>query len=198
MEKTIALESMIVNNVNDSIQSTVRKERKKLFGFIRSRVGNEADAEDIMQDVFYRFVSTMQSDPVESITSWLFKVAKNRIIDWYRRRKSISYDEMIVFEIENNYDLYLPIHFEDVLFDPIENPDELYFRSTIWPLLSEALDELPDEQSEVFIMNELEGKSFKEIKEITGESINTLISRKRYAIMHLRERLENLYEEFFQ
>lgn len=198
MEQTIAIENMIVNNINESIQSTVRKERKKLFGFIRSRVGNEADAEDILQDVFYRFVSTMQSDPIESITSWLFKVARNRIIDWYRRSKSVSFDEMIAFDIENDEATYLPLLLDDVLFDPVENPDELYFRSTIWPLLSEALDELPDEQSEVFIMNELEGKSFKEIEEITGEPVNTLISRKHYAILHLRDRLEDLYEEFFQ
>ena len=121
--------------------------------------------------------------------SWLFRAARNRIIDWYRKRKA---DPFSTLDLEES----LPVRLEEILFDPEVDPDTLFARSRVWTELSDALDELPDRQREVFVLHELEGKSFKEIAEITGEPVNTLLSRKRYAILTLRERLQDLYDEF--
>jgi RNA polymerase sigma factor (sigma-70 family) len=195
MEQTFSIYPDAVEIRNDSIQNTVRKERGKLLKFIRNRVANDEDAEDILQDVFYQFVNVMQIDNIEKAASWLFKVAGNKITDWYRKNKPISLDRLNGFGIDDEN--LIPLNLEDILYDPIEDPDMLYLRSTVWPMLSDALNDLPDEQREVFIMHELEDKSFKEISELTGVPVNTLLSRKRYAILFLREKLEDLYEEFF-
>jgi len=174
---------------NAAIRQTVQRERKRLGEFIRRRVGNEADAEDILQDVFTQLASSYSvADPIEQMTAWLFRVARNRIIDWYRKKRPEPMPE-------NFGDRDAPLNLEDILFDPRENPDRVYARSLVWTELADALDELPEEQRDVFVMHELEGKSFKEIAEITGEPLNTLLSRKRYAVLHLRERLQELYEE---
>jgi RNA polymerase sigma factor (sigma-70 family) len=170
--------------------ATFRSERKRLFDFIRSRVRNEADAEDILADVFYQLISSYSiTEPIEKITSWLLTVARNKIIDWYRKRKPESI-------WQDSKDTSLPLNLEEILYDPRQNPDVLYTRSLVWTELADALDELPDEQKEVFVMHELEGRSFKEIAEITGEPVNTLLSRKRYAVLFLREKLQELYDEF--
>ena len=177
---------------NAAIRQTVQRERKRLGDFIRRRVGNEADAEDILQDVFTQLASSYSvADPIEQMTAWLFRVARNRIIDWYRKKRPEPMPE-------NFGDRDAPLNLEDILFDPRENPDRVYARSLVWTELADALDELPEEQRDVFVMHELEGKSFKEIAEITGEPLNTLLSRKRYAVLHLRERLQELYEELNQ
>jgi RNA polymerase sigma factor (sigma-70 family) len=171
-----------------------RSERKRLFDFIRRRVRTEADAEDILADVFYQMVASYSvTEPIEKITSWLLTVARNKIIDWYRKRKSESFRQR-----EDDYapTQNLPLNLEDILFDPGQNPDVLYERSMLWTELADALDDLPDEQRDVFVMHELEGISFKEIAEITGEPVNTLISRKRYAVLYLREALQELYDDF--
>lgn len=149
-----------------------------------------------MQDVLYQFFNTTRTEAIENTTAWLYRVAGNKIIDWYRKRKTLSLEQINSMHNESDED-NIPLHLEDMLFDPKENPDVLYLRSTVWPLLADTLDELPEEQKEVFVMNELEGKSFKEISELTGISINTLLSRKRYAMLYLREQLADLYEEFF-
>jgi len=172
-----------------TIEQAVHAERKRLFDFIRRRVRNEADAEDILQDVFYQLVTSYSlTEPIERLTSWLFTVARNKVIDWYRKRRpeALPADED---------DPSAPLNLEDILFDPKENPDEVYARSLVWTELAEALDELPEEQREVFVLHELEGRSFKEIAELTGEPINTLLSRKRYAVLFLREQLKELYDE---
>ena len=175
---------------NVAVESTIRTERKRLFDFIRRRVQTEEDAEDILQDVFYQFVTSYSvTEPIEKLTSWLFTVARNKIIDWYRKRRAHTSS----FNIEGEDG---PLTLEDILFDPTQKPDEVYARSLVWTELADALDELPEEQREVFVMHELEGKSFKEIAEITGEPMNTLLSRKRYAVLNLRERLQELYNEF--
>lgn len=175
---------------NASTEVAVRNERKRLFDFIRRRVGSEEDAEDILQDVFYQLVASYSvTEPIEKVTSWLFAVARNRIIDWYRKQKPAR------ATIEDKQ-TGGPLNLEDVLFDPTQNPDEVYARSVVWTELAEALDELPEEQRDVFVMHELEGRSFKEMAEMTGESVNTLLSRKRYAVLHLRESLQELYDEF--
>jgi RNA polymerase sigma factor (sigma-70 family) len=172
-----------------------RSERKRLFDFIRRRVRTEADAEDILADVFYQMVASYSvTEPIEKVTSWLLTVARNKIIDWYRKRKPESFRQR---EDESALPSNLPLNLEDILFDPGQNPDVLYERSQLWTELADALEDLPVEQRDVFIMHELEGISFKEIAEITGEPVNTLLSRKRYAVLYLREALQELYDEFY-
>ena len=148
------------------------------------------DAEDILQDVFYQLVTSYSvTEPIEKLTAWLFTVARNKIIDWYRKQKPVTLTS------DGNED-GTALTLEDILFDPKENPDEVYARSLVWTELADALDELPEEQRVVFVMHELEGRSFKEIAELTGEPVNTLLSRKRYAVLFLREKLQELYDEF--
>jgi RNA polymerase sigma factor (sigma-70 family) len=170
-------------------EQAVVAERRRLLEFIRRRVRNEADAEDIVQDVMYQFVASYSlTEPIEELTRWLFTVARNKVIDWYRKHRPTSLTEK-----ENTPSG--PLTLEEILFDPRENPDELYHRSFIWTELADALDDLPEAQRSVFVMHELEGRSFKEIATLTGESINTLLSRKRYAVSALREALQELYDE---
>ncbi len=172
-----------------TIDHTVRSERKRLLDFIRKRVRNQTDAEDILQDVFYQLATSYSvTEPIEKMTAWLFTVARNKIIDWYRKRRPDALPA-------SDDDPAAPLNLEEILFDPRQNPDQVYARSMVWSELSEALDELPEEQRNVFVMHELEGRSFKEIAEITGEPLNTLLSRKRYAVLFLREQLQELYEE---
>ncbi len=175
----------------DKLESTVRSERGRLFDFIRRRVRNEEDAEDILQDVFYQLAANDSvTEPIEQLTSWLFTVARNKIIDWYRKKKP---DPLPVGQSEDEEGLML----SDLLMDPRQNPDDVYARSLLWTEFTDALEELPDNQREVFVMHEFEGRSFKEIAELTGEPVNTLISRKRYAVLFLREQLRELYEQLF-
>jgi RNA polymerase sigma factor (sigma-70 family) len=172
------------------VERTIRAERKRLFDFIRSKVRSSADAEDILQDVFYQLLTSYSvAEPIERLTAWLFTVARNRVIDWYRKRRTASLQSPLPGEAD------LPPTLEDILFDPSQNPEELYFRSLVWTELADSLDELPDEQRQVFVMHELEGKSFREIAKETGQPMNTLLSRKRYAVLYLRTRLEQLYSE---
>ena len=172
------------------IERTTHQERERLLGFIKKRVRNDSDAEDIVQDVFYQFaMSYSVTEPIEKVTAWLFRVARNKVIDWYRRRhlKTVSLETR---------DDEGPLTLEEILFDTGQDPDKLYARSVVWTELADALEELPEEQREVFVLHELEGKSFKEIADLTGEPVNTLLSRKRYAVLYLRERLQDLYDEF--
>ena len=172
-----------------TLDRTMRAERKRLFDFIRKRVRNQADAEDILQDVFYQLVSSYSvTEPIEKLTAWLFTVARNKIIDWYRKRRP---DALPSAEDDPSS----PINLEEILFDPAQNPDRVFERSLVWVELADALDELPEEQRDVFVKHELEGRTFREIAEITGEPLNTLLSRKRYAVLFLRERLQELYNE---
>ncbi|MFZ4619460.1 MAG: RNA polymerase sigma factor [Bacteroidota bacterium] len=184
----IALEKQ--PHMHQAAEQTFRTERKRLFDFIRRRVRTNEDAEDIMEDVFFQLLSSASvTEPIEKMTSWLFTVARNKVIDWYRKKRP----ESLPRDLD---DPSLPLNLEDILYDPTQNPDQVYARSLVWTELAEALDELPEEQKQVFVMHELEGKSFKEIAEITGEPQNTLLSRKRYAVLYLREQLQELYDEF--
>jgi len=172
------------------IEQAVRRERGRLLAFIRRRVRTEEDAEDILQDVVYQLLTSYSvTEPIERLTAWLFRVARNKIIDWYRKKKpGIS--------LSGTGGGSGPLNLEDILFDPGQNPDEVFARSAVWTELAAALEELPPEQREVFVKHELEGRSFKEIAEETGVGMNTLLSRKRYAVLFLRERLLDLYEGF--
>jgi RNA polymerase sigma factor (sigma-70 family) len=175
---------------NAAAEAAVRKEGPRLLEFIRRRVRSDEDAEDILQDVFSQLVSSYSiTEPIEKVSAWLFAVARNRIIDWYRKRKHSA-------PAPRDEESGLPLNLEDILFDPSQEPDEVYLRSVVWTELADALDDLPEEQREVFIMHELEGRCFKEIAAVTGESVNTLLSRKRYAVLYLREALQELYDEF--
>ncbi len=175
----------------DRLQSTVVKEQRRLLDFIRRRVRTDEDAEDILQDVFYELAaSDNDASPIEQLTSWLFTVARNKIVDWYRKRKP---DPLPADRAGTEEGL----SFADLLGDPRQDPDAVLTRSLLWSEFADALDELPENQRDVFVMHELEGKSFKEIAELTGEPVNTLISRKRYAVLFLREQLRELYQELF-
>ena len=186
----MSIEALTSIERDATAEQAVRNERKRLFDFIRRRVRTEEDAEDILQDVFYQLVASYSvTEPIEKMTSWLFTVARNKIIDWYRRRRPAGVNP----EFEQSGE---PLNLEDILYDPTQNPDQVYARSMVWTDLADALDDLPEEQREVFVMHELEGRSFKEIADITGQPINTLLSRKRYAVLRLRENLKELYDEF--
>jgi RNA polymerase sigma factor (sigma-70 family) len=167
------------------ISNVVKREQSRLRSFIRRRVPDPRDAEDIVQDVFSELVEANRLlMPVDHVTSWLFRVARNRITDLFRKRKPESFgdDELL--------------RLEDLLPSPDAGPDALYARNVLLAELESALDELPQEQREVFVAHEIEGRSFKEMVAETGVSLNTLLSRKRYAVLHLRERLQTLYDEF--
>lgn len=176
-----------------NIASVIGRFGKRLLGFIRQRVGSEADAEDILQDVWYQLTTTVDTEPIEQMSGWLFAVARNKIIDRYRKKKPESLDLLLDADGDRSGpDL------ASILLDNSENPETANLRSLFWKTLQAALDELPEEQKAVFVWNELGDLSFKEIAELTGEKVSTLISRKRYAVLHLRERLLTLYQEIIQ
>lgn len=174
-------------------EETINKESARLLNFIRSKVSNLEDAEDILQDVMFQFVNGYDTiESIEKATSWLFSVARNKIIDLYRKRNvrsgQVSLDKTMDDE-ENSLSLV------SILPDAGNTPEDAYFKELMWEAINNALDELPKEQRAVFIMHEFEDKSFKEIAKETGVAINTLISRKRYAIMAMRVILADLYKE---
>jgi RNA polymerase sigma factor (sigma-70 family) len=174
------------------ISEVVKREQSRLRNFIRRRVPDPRDAEDILQDVFYELVEANRLlMPIEHVTGWLFRVARNRIIDLLRRKKPESFSDAAVADED---DELLPL--EDLLPSPDAGPEALYVRNVLLDELELALDELPEEQRVVFVAHELEGHSFKDMAVETGVSVNTLLSRKRYAVLHLRERLQSIYDEF--
>ncbi len=174
------------------ISEIVAEERSRLRNFIRRRVPDPRDAEDILQEVFYELVEANRLlMPIEHVTGWLFRVARNRITDLFRKKKPEIFSEAAV---KNENGELLKI--EDLLPSPDAGPEALYARHVLLDELELALDELPDEQREIFIAHELEGRSFKEMAAEAGVSVNTLLSRKRYAVLHLRERLQSIYDEF--
>jgi RNA polymerase sigma factor (sigma-70 family) len=175
-------------------QNTFLKEKDKLLGFIRSRVSTVEEAEDILQDVFYQFISGFQTiESLDRVTSWLYSVARNKIIDRYRR--DASRPKRTDFELLSGTDDDAPLTLQEILPDLDNTPEATLLREAIWDEITEALAELPADQREIFILNELEEKSFREIADETGVSINTLLSRKRYAIMALRKRLQSFYDD---
>jgi len=177
---------------NRRISDVIQRERRRLFEFIRRRVDDQGDAEDILQDVFYELTEAYQlMKPVEQVGAWLYRVARNRIIDRFRKRRPEAFGEMSMGASEEE-----ALRFEDLLPSPDAGPEATYARSVLLEELDAALDELPEEQRDVFIAHEIDGRSFKQLVEETGLSINTLLSRKRYAILHLRRRLRAIYEEF--
>lgn len=174
------------------IAEVVAREQTRLRRFIRRRVADPRDAEDILQDVFYELVEANRLlMPIDHVTAWLFRVARNRITDLFRKRKPEPLADAIV---EGDLDEWL--QFEELLPSPDEGPDAIYVRHVLLEEIELAIDELSPEQREVFVAHELEGRSFKEMAARTGVSINTLLSRKRYATGRLRARLKAVYDEF--
>src|SRR5579863_1738512 len=169
------------------ISEAVARERPRLRNFIRRRVADPGDAEDILQDVFYELVAAYRlMQPVDQIGAWLFRVARNRIIDLFRGRKREA----------TAADSGEMLGWEDLLPSPDAGPEALFARSVLMEELDAALDELPEEQREVFVAHEIDGRSFKELAAETGLSVNTLLSRKHYGVLHLRKRLQAIYDEF--
>ena len=174
------------------ISEIIAKQRSRLRNFIRRRVPDPADAEDIVQEVFYELVEANRMlMPIGHVTGWLFRVARNRITDFFRKRKPVNFSDTVSEGEEGEL-----LQIEDLLPSPAAGPEAIYLRNLLLDELELALDELPKEQREVFIAHELDGVSFKKMAAETGVSINTLLSRKRYAVLHLRERLQDVYDEF--
>jgi RNA polymerase sigma factor (sigma-70 family) len=191
MNDVASLERMSIEQ-DRRISEVVRRERSRLSSFIRRRVPDPRDAEDILQDVFYELVEANRLlMPIEHVTGWLFRVARNRIIDLLRRKKPGSFSDTAVAGEDDEM-----LALEDLLPSPDAGPEALYARNVLLEELESAVDELPQEQREVFVAHELEGRSFKELAAKTGVSVNTLLSRKRYAVLHLRKRLQRIYDEF--
>jgi RNA polymerase sigma factor (sigma-70 family) len=175
-----------------NIVQVVRDYGKRLFAFIRNRVRSDADAEDILQDVWYQFSNVVNTEPIDQLSGWLFKVARNKVTDRFRKQKPQSLTDL-EFENEDG-----EINFRDLLLADYTTPETEHLRAVFWEELFAALDELPEEQRNVFIWNELEDQTFQEIADRTGINIKTLISRKGYAVRHLRKRMETLYREIVE
>ena len=174
------------------ISETVAEERFRLRNFIRRRVPNEADVEDLVQDVLCELVEANRLlMPIEYLTGWLFRVARNRIIDLFRKKRLENFTDAAFTDVDGEL-----LQIEDLLPSSDAGPEALFARNVLLDELECALDELPDEQREVFVAHELEGRSFKEISAETGVKVNTLLSRKRYAALHLRERLASIADEY--
>jgi len=176
------------------ISEVIAEQGSRLRNFIRRRVPDPSDVEDIVQEVFYELVEANRLlMPIEHVTGWLFRVARNRITDLFRKKKPERFSDAAVGGDEGEL-----LRIEDLLPSPDAGPEALYVRNVLLEGLEIALGELPDEQREVFIAHELEGRSFKELSAESGVGVNTLLSRKRYAVLHLRERLQNIHDEFLK
>lgn len=185
MKYAASLERMMAEQ-DDRISEVVAREQSRLRNFIRRRVPDPRDAEDVLQDVFSALVEANRLlMPIDHITGWLFRVARNRITDLFRKKRPQDFSD-------------IDLSFEDLLPSPDAGPDAVYMRGLLVDAIALALEELPEEQRDVFVAHELEGRSFKDMADETGISINTLLSRKRYAVLHLRERLRGIYDEFLK
>jgi RNA polymerase sigma factor (sigma-70 family) len=189
MDTTLTANSLMADE-DKRITATISQEHGRLRNFIRRRVPDASEAEDILQDVFFEYVQAYRlPEPIEQVGAWLFRVARNRIIDRFRKKREVQLPQ-VAGEANNEYWL------DEVLPSPDGGPEAAYARSVLLEELSVALDELPKEQRDVFIAHELDGRSFKELAAESGMSMNTLLARKRYAVLHLRKRLQTIYEEF--
>ncbi len=191
MDKAVGTLAMIAEQ-DQRLSEAIDREQGRLRNFIRRRVADEAEAEDILQDVFYELIEAYRlMKPIEQVGAWLFRVARNRIIDRFRKKKPETFSAISGPVSEEGESLSL----EDLLPSPDAGPEAEYARNILLEELDAALDELPDDQREVFVAHELEGRSFKELSAKTGVSVNTLLSRKHQAVLHLRRRLRSIYEE---
>jgi RNA polymerase sigma factor (sigma-70 family) len=176
---------------NQNIVSAVKSYSKRLFGFIRKKVKSDEDAEDILQDVWYQLSNVVNLEEIEQISGWLFRVARNKITDSYRKKSAESIEDLGYQDENGEWNI------KDFLLADSSDPETEQMREVFWEELFTALDELPETQRQVFVWNELEDMTLQEIADKTGENLKTIISRKGYAVKHLRRRLENLYNDFF-
>lgn len=172
-----------------TIIGTVREYGSRLSRFIRGQVRSDEDAEDILQDVWFQLSRVVDLDAIESISGWLYQVARNRITDVYRKKKEDPMSELMIEGDEGD------VSIREILLSDPRTPEDQFFKDVFWEELMRALDELPENQRTVFIQNELEDRTLQEIADETGENLKTIISRKRYAVQHLRKRLQSLYDE---
>jgi RNA polymerase sigma factor (sigma-70 family) len=190
--KTLAID--MVQEQDQQISEAVEQQRSRLRNFIRRRVADPGDVEDILQDVFFELIEAYRlMKPIEAVGAWLFRVARNQIIDGFRKKRP-----ELLQDLSGASDDGEMLSIEEMLPSPDAGPEAAYARSVLIEELESALEELPGEQREVFIAHEIEGSSFKELSAETGVSVNTLLSRKRYAVLHLRDRLQSAYEEFMR
>lgn len=189
MKEAVTIALPMSADRNNNISNTIKAVSRRLFGFIRKRVASAEDAEDILQDVLYQFAGN--AEPIEQASAWLYKVARNKITDSYRKHKLPLADDIL----NSGGDEEDSFNWREMLMPADSNPETDYLRNLFWEELKAALDELPEEQRTVFIQHEIEDVSFKDIAAQTGESVATLISRKRYAVLHLRNRLGKLKNE---
>jgi RNA polymerase sigma factor (sigma-70 family) len=191
MKRVLVINEM-VDEQNQRISETVGREQARLRSFIRRRVPDREDAEDILQDVFYELVEAYRlMQPIEQVGAWLFRVARNRITDLFRKKKPEALQDQKMSPMDGEQ-----FTLEDLLPSSDGGPEAAFARTVLLDELDHALDELPEEQREVFIAHEFEGRSFKELATQSGLTVNTLLSRKHYAVIHLRERLQVIYDEF--
>jgi RNA polymerase sigma factor (sigma-70 family) len=191
MDGTLRKQWMMLQQ-DQQISEAIERERPRLRNFIRRRVPDQSDAEDILQEVFSELVEAYRMmKPLEQVTAWLFRVARNRITDLFRSKKREASREPAVTTEDGEI-----LQWEDLLPSPDAGPESAYARSVLLEEMDAALDELPEQQREVFVAHEFLGYSFKEIAQQTGVSMNTLLSRKHYAVLHLRERLQSIYDDF--
>ncbi|MEP6597203.1 MAG: sigma-70 family RNA polymerase sigma factor [Ginsengibacter sp.] len=179
----------IAGEKNNIIQ-TIKSYGRQLFGFIRSRVPDNEDAEDILQDVWYQLSNQPSPEDIESMSGWLHRVARNKITDRYRKKKNERLDD---YDLENGEN---ELNIANIFLNDSDNIETKELQQLFWETLFDALEELPQNQREVFVLNELEDKTLQQIADMQGEKLKTVISRKRYAVRHLRNRLEDLYNEF--
>ena len=193
MKGAASLEPMAFEQ-DQRISEVVKREQSRLRNFIRRRVPDPLDVEDILQDVFYELIEANRLlMPIEHVTGWLFRVARNRIIDLFRKKRPENFSDVAFAHEDDEGEL---LRLEDLLPSVDASPEALYARSVLLDELELAVEELPEEQRQVFIAHELEGRSFKQMAAETGVNVNTLLSRKRYAVRHLRQRLQDIYDEF--
>jgi len=179
----------MADSKKQNIIQTVKDYGNRLFGFIRGKVNTDEDAEDILQDVWFQFTNTSATQTIEQVSGWLFAVARNKITDKYRKQKSELIDDYSYEDEEGEF------NFKDILFSDHADPGTVQLRKLFWEELFVALDELPENQRQVFVWNELEDTTLQQIADKTGENIKTIISRKRYAVKHLQKRLQYLYND---
>lgn len=192
MEETMSIAAMAEQD--RKISAVIAREGARLRNFIRKRVPIEADVEDLVQEVFYELVAANRLlTPIDYLTAWLFQVARNRITDLFRKKKPENFSDTAVMDEEGEW-----LAVEDLLPSPDDGPEAVYLRNALLDELELALDELPEEQREVFVAHELEGRSFKELSAESGVNVNTLLSRKRYAVLALRERLQSIHDELMR
>jgi RNA polymerase sigma factor (sigma-70 family) len=181
---------LIMTGKNQNIIQTVGQYGKQLLGFIRSKVSTNEDAEDILQDVWYQYSNLDELEAIESVSGWLYRVAKNKITDRFRKKKTENLEDHSYENEEGE------INFKEILLADPQTPEDSFFNKLFWEELMTALEDLPEKQRDAFVQSELEDKTLQQIADENGENIKTIISRKGYAVKFLRERLNNLYKDF--